>query len=52
MSRSGEIPSLLDLDEFDARTSALLVAAGIELTKARTRFAKFNSPHEGWAVIK
>lgn len=37
---------------FDARTEALLVIAGDELTKARDRFAPFNSPHEGWAVIR
>jgi hypothetical protein len=30
----------------------LLEDVASELTKARERFAPFNSPHEGWAVIR
>ena len=37
---------------FDARTSFLLDEVGKELTHARARFHSFNSPHEGWAVVK
>jgi len=36
----------------DARTSWLLGIVAEELTKARERFEPFNSPHEGWAVIR
>lgn len=36
----------------DARTEGLLALVGWELGKARRRFARFNSPHEGWAVIR
>ena len=36
----------------DERTRWLLRLVGDELTTARGRFAPFNSPHEGWAVIR
>ena len=35
-----------------ADRGAALQDVAIELNKAISRFAPFNSPHEGWAVIR
>lgn len=37
---------------YDERTTWLLELVGDELCKARSKFAPFNSPHEGHAVIR
>ena len=49
---SAQPPSLFDLAEFDGRTIGLLLIAGRELRNAQAKFAPFNSPHEGKAVIE
>jgi hypothetical protein len=37
---------------FSPRVEWLLDGAGHELSRALERFDSFNSPHEGWAVIR
>jgi hypothetical protein len=42
----------LDGQLVDSRTAWLLALVAEELTKARRKFEPFNSPHEGYAVIR
>lgn len=45
-------PDLISDDPTIQRIDNAVRAVGDEVMRAMDRFAPFNSPHEGWAVIK